>query len=251
MRILLLFALLSLSAFVFGQDTVYYNREGNFVSSIKEAEIYIVKTEIPSKDHFRNEKEYTKEGKLFEESSYSYSIKYHTLYRQGIRKRWYPNGQLKWEAFYINSKLQGKVKSFWPDGRLKRDDNYSNGVLLEGKCFSSVGKDTVYFPFEVMPHFKSDSVEQAKLYNYAYENWAFPKYFKSDSFSKNIHYHIFIDCNGKIKVRRNEEQNGNKFFEYVVRYYDGLPILIPYFIDGDAERYDWEDTRHFVRRRHW
>lgn len=65
---------------------------------------------------------------------------------EGLQQKWYPNGRLEEERFYINGKKEGLQQGWWPNGQMKfhftaYDNEYEgefrewlpNGLLI--KCF--------------------------------------------------------------------------------------------------------------------
>ena len=50
-------------------------------------------------------------------------------------KRYYINGQLKFESEYLNGKLNGKIKKYYYNGKLEFDGEYLNGNRWNGKGY--------------------------------------------------------------------------------------------------------------------
>ena len=49
--------------------------------------------------------------------------------KDGLIKRWYPNGQLEYEYNYKDGKRDGLAKGWYPNGQLEYEYNYKDGEL--------------------------------------------------------------------------------------------------------------------------
>lgn len=68
--------------------------------------------------------------------------------RIGEERVYYPDGKIKYIRHYQHNKLNGEVRGFYSSGSLRRLDHYRNDTLLDGKCFTTDGRDTAYIVFQ-------------------------------------------------------------------------------------------------------
>lgn len=80
---------------------------------------------------FRN---YNKEGVVIEKRYYKDDEIFN-----GFEREYYPNGNLKYEAFFIDGKREGNVKWYYYDGNLESLDVYKNEKLLSSKSYFENG----------------------------------------------------------------------------------------------------------------
>lgn len=56
------------------------------------------------------------------------SIQYVNGKRQGKFQKWFPDGNLSFEASYANGLLDGTTKTWWKNGNLRSEAHYSKGI---------------------------------------------------------------------------------------------------------------------------
>lgn len=76
-----------------------------------------------------------------------------------VCKFYYPNGQLRLEEARRNDTLDGHMAAFYSDGKLKRSDDFKDGKLIAGECYSSDGSKIDYFDYYASPKYlRGDSL---------------------------------------------------------------------------------------------
>jgi TonB family C-terminal domain len=170
--------MLFVAAIVYGQDTLFFDGTGKKVKSLDLATTYKTLQPNPYDVYRLTEITYLKSGNIkmvepqlieFKKNTDSllirafesrkvnifdaYVAKSINKKMDGVCKAWYENGQLKTEAVYKAGKYNGYYYSYWENGQYKRRDTYADNKLIEGKCYNNEGKETKYFPMEIMPEF--------------------------------------------------------------------------------------------------
>jgi hypothetical protein len=135
---------LSLSA----QTTVYYNKDGNRVSSPKKANYY--KTTTNSDSSHILVKTYYKTGQIRAEESFFKNKK--LLSSQHEDMVWLDSITSCKDIENIRI-LDGKSVTYWHNGNVKRNDIYQKGKLIEGKCMDTIGNELPYFKYIKEPEF--------------------------------------------------------------------------------------------------
>ena len=146
------------STFTIGQEITYLDKNNKEVKSFDDTTSYsVVLHELTNSDR-KVERQFTKNGKLMIEKHLidvpdeKDNIK--TVSKlDGKYKYWYNNSQIKQEIDYKYGKYDGKILSYWANGQLKREDKYEYGKFIQGKCFNDQGKEIEYFLFEIMPEY--------------------------------------------------------------------------------------------------
>ena len=65
---------------------------------------------------------YPESGKIFEWTTY------HLGHKWGVWKKYFPDGRLSQEGFYLNDTLMGDFKVFFLNGKLQMKGSYKNGL---------------------------------------------------------------------------------------------------------------------------
>lgn len=141
------------------QDTTFFKKTGEKVSTKDSADHYSVIIRNHEDTNRAKLIRYYASGKLKSEHNYS-NFNKKTL--DGLSSMWLEDGKLTFEAEYVNNKINGSFKTFWENGNLKRSDRYENDQFFSGNCFSSTGKDTAYFPYEQRPVYPGGPAELSK-----------------------------------------------------------------------------------------
>ncbi|WP_052180674.1 energy transducer TonB [Alistipes sp. ZOR0009] len=76
--------------------------------------------------------------------------------KHGETKEYYLNGAIKYKLNYNENRLDGEVFGYDSTGTLRRKDTYKLDSVVTGKCYTSTGKDTSYFPIIVYPRFNGE-----------------------------------------------------------------------------------------------
>ncbi|MCO6163546.1 energy transducer TonB [Flavobacterium sp. NRK F7] len=82
------------------------------------------------------------------------------LIRDGSSINYFSNKKPHIEAFYVNDKLHNDYKVYYESGIVKRQEKYSYGKVLSGKCYDISGNEIDYFPSQVRPVYPNGSFEQ-------------------------------------------------------------------------------------------
>lgn len=208
------------SFFVFSQDTIYMNKQRKQVSK-DNARYYEIE---PSKN---DEKPYYDIIYLLDGTP-----KFETIYNSSKKKRvikrsaWYDNGTLQLEFNYKNGKRDGKSVTYWKKGTLKREDIYSKGKFIRGKCWDEQGTIIPYYDFEIHPEFPGGKS-------------AFNQYLEATIDSNNIsnttvHVKFFINPNGKVSgVELIKKSNSLELNESVLNAIKNMPKWKPAKQDGN------------------
>jgi antitoxin component YwqK of YwqJK toxin-antitoxin module len=79
---------------------------------------------------YYNDQPFTGVSELFySEIVKAETIEYENGKRQGLYKKWFPNGTLSFEASYDNGLQHGIAKSWWKNGELRSISNYNTGIV--------------------------------------------------------------------------------------------------------------------------
>ncbi len=192
----LIFLLLTVTIFVRGQDTLYFDAKNKRVLSMDSASSY----KIYTPDKIRNgnliEIVYSKTGKIISSSSLYLKFKknankaliesytsgkitwndpsieeYIERIKDGTYKEWYENGQLWKEIEYKEGKMNGHYISYWENGQIKREEFMGGAKLVVGKCFDHDGNEIKHTPMVQMPEFPGG---EEKLMDFLSQNIQYP-----------------------------------------------------------------------------
>ena len=84
--------------------------------------------------------------------------------KHGETKEYYLNGAIKYKLNYNENKLDGEIFGYDSTGTLRRRDIYKLDSVVTGRCYTSTGKDTSYFPIIVLPKFNGE--DHSKIHSY-------------------------------------------------------------------------------------
>lgn len=82
-----------------------------------------------------------------------------TKEKNGKDYKYYSSGQLKYDIDYRNNKINGYLFGYFENGNKRRVDYYRNDTLIEGKCYTENGLDTVYYVFQKNATYKGKNVD--------------------------------------------------------------------------------------------
>jgi protein TonB len=151
-----LFTFIALCAIAFSltaQTTTYYDKEGNRVARLKEANYY--KTIIRTDTNRVTVKVYYKTGQLKAKVSYWHWIN-STL--NGKLKDWLTKLESRKDIYYLYGEMDGEAVTYWPNGKLKSKDAYKKGEFIKGQCFNDKGKIVPHVFNQKLPQFPGDSL---------------------------------------------------------------------------------------------
>jgi len=234
-------------------DTVYFNKKWKI--TVKDSAEYYRLTSLVNEgylvtNHYMNGKiqmtgalkkldpeikegsfEYFSEkGNMTEKGSFV------TNKKTGLWFTYYPDG-LPWIVDqYKDGKLEGERLFNWGNGQLKREEIYSNGILVSGKCFTEEGKDTSYYEFELMPTYKGG---EAKMVEFLQENVKYPRKARKAGIQGTVYVHFVVNKTGSIediRIIRGVDTSLDEAALEVVRKMpawnpgkqDGVPVSVQY-----------------------
>ena len=213
---------------VLGQDTTYYYNSAWRKDKPLEPAFY----KIVQRDNVDTNKAlvttYFASGKISKEEYYS---NYKDNILDGKMKRWYENGQIRWEIDFKNGKYDGKLLTYWENGNPKRIDYYENNKLTNGKCFNTNGKKTVYYDYEKEPEFPGG---KGKLMQYVKNETKYPKEAQEKSIEGRVLVGFAINKDGTISDIKIKESSGNdKLDEEAIRVVKKMPNWKSGMEDGE------------------
>lgn len=142
--------LLFLPLLAFGQDTTFIDQDWNKVESIQHATYFKTVVYHKADSNRATETVYFKSGQIKTQKDYAV---YKDRKLDGKSKEWFESGQLRKDIDYKEGKKNGQLFTYWANGKLKRADAYENDTLIQGKCLTSEGRDTIHYDYEQMPEF--------------------------------------------------------------------------------------------------
>lgn len=137
-------------------------------------------------------KEFKNTGELVESGYYKMNNR---TVKDGICNEYYLSGNIGYIKNYSNNKLNGDVFGYYYTGQIRRQDFFKNDTLISGKCYTLSGKDTTYFPMQVIPTFFGG---HSKLISYITENIKYPLTAQNSGLEGRVVVDFCIDVDGKI-----------------------------------------------------
>ena len=197
--LLLLLILICLQGFT-QTDTVFYNTNNDTVASLSLANKYETITHSATAPSEEIRRKYTKAGQLIAEDYYYINRgavipERKNKERIGTSRRWYDNGKIKRVIVYTDDKINGSCKTYWENGQIKRNDVFENGKFILGNCYTSQGKDTMHYDFEVMPEFKGGLNE---LISYMQKSVTYPEKSKKKNIEGKVFVKFVVEADGSI-----------------------------------------------------
>ena len=153
-RIKYLFLLLVFTLVGKSQERIFYNQNGDVVSTLQEAKYYKIKIQnVPDSNHFAI-KTYFKTGQI--KSEVDYLVSDNKLYTNNgfTYLNWFNTLDHQKDVNRFFGVVDGKVLTYFESGQLKRSDLFSNNKLIKGKCFDQNNNEIVHTDYEVCPEFK-------------------------------------------------------------------------------------------------
>jgi protein TonB len=181
------------------KDSMAYFRIIKKVNKIFKVEDYHKNGKIQMTGDFISLEPELKEGKFTYYSKGNIVTKecyYKSDKLEGEYKVYYSSGKLKYLKNYTEGNLNGKVIGFYENGIIKRKENYELGSFVDGKCYSSIGTDTIYFPMEERAVFIGG---QAALNKYLMEKTSYPKYAESHNIEGIVKINFVVNEMGYIQ----------------------------------------------------
>jgi len=90
----------------------------------------------------------------------------------GYYYSYFENGEIKLKGEYLDDEYNDSLLTYYQSGSIRRLDLYDKGEFISGKCYTSNGQDTLYFPLEKEAEFLGGFSEMSKFIS---ENIIYPK----------------------------------------------------------------------------
>jgi TonB family protein len=130
---------------------------------------------------------------------------------------------------YKNGLINGKLLSYYPNGKILRAENYENGKLVNSKCFSTLGTDTIYYPHHCQPRFPGAINSFGKYLN---ENLRYPPLAASYKIQGQVVIKATVDVNGNVVEPVVVHSDNEIFNSEAIRVVANSPKWLPAERDG-------------------
>jgi TonB family protein len=131
--------------------------------------------------------EYLASGEKVLETTYSRGLK------SGVSKAFYPDGKVSFEGSYENDKPINIHYWYFTDGLVRRKEEFANGKMTKGECYTKLGMDTTYFPAEQMAVFPGD------LNKYLSHSIKYPRAAQEKEIEGKVFLKFVVEKDGSIK----------------------------------------------------
>jgi TonB family protein len=135
------------------------------------------------------------------------------------------------------------VLIYCPDGKPKRKDEYQDGKLIKGKCFTCEGKDTAYIIYEGPCDFPGG---ENKMMAYLMKELVYPQVDKEKGNSGTVYLTFMVEKDGSItdiKILRGVSETIDA---EAIRVVKKMPKFIPAMHDGEPIRMQWSMPLKFI-----
>jgi len=153
-----------------------------------------------------------------------------------VTRGYFDNGSLKYVEYKNtnSNNPQHYYRSYFENGNLKRLDTFDNRMnSINGKCFTQEGLDTLYYTYEIMPHF----FEGTKgLNNFLSNNLVYPPKAVKRNIIGTVLIQMIIENDGKINnpLVLNKTNVHPILQKEALRLVNIMPNWIPGFSDGET-----------------
>ena len=165
-------------------------------------------------------------GSLISEIYYS-NIKENQ--KHGDYKVYYPENKIQVHYKFNLNSLHGEQKMFHLNGVLKRNEYYRFGEMLSGKCYTSAGKDTTFYVYEVPAKFPGG---ENALYKYVRKNTNYPKKAKRKKIEGKVFVEFTITTDGSIENAKIKSAADEILEAEALRVVNSMPKWTPSYLDG-------------------
>lgn len=224
-RFILGILVFSVGVISFAQDTLYYSKSSEIVSTKLEAEFYelIFKT-----DTLTQVLKYSTEDILISEKNYAVYSDSNDI-KNGLSKYYYETGELQVLENYEKDLLEGELKVYYKSGVLQRIEKYKKGELLEGKCFDELCNEIPFFERQTHPKYIGGV---NAMYQFISENFIFSKKMIKYNLQGKIFISFVIDKNGDIKDVKVTRGIHQLIDDEAIRVIKSMPRWTPGSVDG-------------------
>jgi TonB family protein len=235
-------------------DTTYYNKSGRIVSRKSAADSYEILS-LDRNDSLKAiERLYYVSGKLKSEKSFLKKKLLNTAYdsvlissentslstkeanelirvTEGKYSEWYENGKLSKEFYLKEGRRDGQLKMFWDNGNYRRKEEYQDGKLLEGKCYTKEGNVVRYFDVDSPCSFPGG---RSALNDYLNKNLNYPINAIKNKKEGVVTVKFLVDKGGHISYTRTIASSVHaELTTEARRLILAMPLWYPQFKDGD------------------
>ena len=172
-------------------------------------------------------KEFIASGEKVRETFYSQGMKHGTV------KEFYPEGNISFEGVFENDKPMNMHSWYYPDGVLRRKEEFVNGKMSKGYCFTPDGKDTLYYPAEQMAVFPGD------LHKYLMTHIKYPKACRKKGIEGKVLLRFIIEKDGSIQACKVIRSIDPMLDEEAVRVVMEMPQWEPARQEGKPVRIEY------------
>lgn len=176
----------------YGQDTIYFDKSGNHVTASAHYDHSEIRMRDPADSNRVTVQSFSPKGVLQSVTHYS---DYSKTIEGGAYERFYEDGRRYTVANYQNGLLEGELKTYWENGEIKRDDFFSKGKWLHGKCFDSTGKTVPHTVYEVMPEFPGG---EKALLHYLSKSVHYPKQARKKGIEGEVVVQFVVEQDGRV-----------------------------------------------------
>lgn len=212
----------------FSQDSTFYTEKAKKVRTLDSASYYFVRYKDKADTNSVVSKMYNRKGEL------QMVQEFRNKKLNGKTKEYFPDGMKKLEIDYVNDKKEGLHLGWWPNGQLKRKDTYVNDVWKEGVCYSSTGKDTAHFQFQVSPSFPGGS---DSLRRFLYKTVRYPNEERLNEVQGTVRIAFVVDKDGTVTNPEVNVSVSPALDKEALRVVKAMPKWIPGFMDGEPAKF--------------
>jgi len=223
----LIFFCLIQTLYTIAQDTTFFDHHRQQVNSLDQAVYYSIGVYESENHNKATETSYFKSGQIKSQTNYA---DYKNKISHGKQMVWNEKGRLREDINFQNNKIHGQLLTYWDNGNSKRIDNYKNGKLIEGKCFSSAGEDTTYYDFETMPEFPGGEI---KLFNYLRREIKYPVLSREKGIEGQVVVRFIISKSGAVSEVEIIQSVNNELDREAMRVVSNMPDWKPGVHDGE------------------
>jgi protein TonB len=232
----LLIILLSLmSITIYGQDTVYFDIQGDKVKSLALADSYRVTIKDSVAANRKIEREYYMSGKMKSEKhlleiATNAEMKKPLFQLDGKFREWYGNGQLWKDLNYDQNNLNGEIMTYWDNGQLKRHELFQSGKSVKGECYDREGKSVDFYAFIVLPQFQGGV---SALMEFLSRRITYPVAMQKSHLEGKVFVGFIVNKEGSVTDVKVIRGVSPEFDEEAIRVAKSMPKWNPGMQDGE------------------
>jgi TonB family protein len=163
-------------------------------------------------------KYYYKNGKLSSKENYSNKL----LHGEYIK--YFENGDIYSTRQYVQGKPEGIFKYYFENGKIRRYENYVEGELVEKKCYTKEGKDTVYYASNRFPIFNEG---KETINEYISKNIKYPKEARKNEITGSANVRFTVERDGTVSEVYTKDEIDESLKEEAIRVVSEMPQWIP------------------------